>query len=179
MLTILVGLLSQLYAEDKRSIPLDMYLIIDGSSSFQNSKNEAVSWINSQVVDLILMEGDNITIWNAGDSSNLIYSGAVPPSGQKGDIKNTLQALTVNGKRADFSGALRDATSRASRAAQGRLTYTMLITASAGGLENAVAGNLLKWFRSEKYERWQALIVAPDFAQKVKSAASGYMSSQR
>ena len=182
MLTILVGLLPLLHAEDSRTIPLDLYLIVDGSSSFQNSQSEAIAWVNSQVVDRILIGGDNISIWNAGDTSRLVFSGAVPASGQKGDIKNAIGTLTINGRSADFSGALKDVAPRVSRTPQERLSCTMLITASAEGLENTLSGDSLeffRWFRSEKYERWQVLVIGTDITGTVRNAARSYMSSQR
>ena len=182
ILIVLVSFTPLLSAEDSRIIPLDMYLIIDGSESFQNSKNEAVAWINSQVVERILIDGDKLTVWTAGNSYSQVYSGTIAGSGEKREIREKLQALTVSGKTADFSGALRDAASAASRTPQDRLSYTMLITASAEGLEGAITGSsggLLKWFRSEKYERWQVLIVATEIAPKVREAAASYMSSIR
>lgn len=180
LLIILVGFSSLLNAEDKRIIPLDMYLIIDGSESFGNSKNDAVAWINTNVVDRVLTEGDRVTIWKAGDSRELVYSGDISASGGKTAIKDKLSSLAADGKEADFSGALEDAASGVSRTPQSRLSYTMLVTASAEGMESALTGDsrsLLKWCRSEKFQRWQALIVAPDIARRVRDAAAAYMSS--
>jgi hypothetical protein len=124
------------------------------------------------------MEGDTIAVWAAGDRSSLVYSSAV--SGGKAEIKDKLNALTADGKEADFAGALKEAASEVSRTPGDRIPYTMLITASAGGLQSALTGDsqgLLKWFRSEKYERWQVLIVGPGIAQKVREAAASYMRS--
>ena len=181
-LIILVSFMPTLKAEDKRIIPLDIYLIIDGSESLKNSKNEALSWINEQVVDRILMDGDKITILAAGDRSRVIYSETVSGSAGKQAVKEKLQALETGGKKADFSGALREAASKISQVSRDRLPLTMLITASAEGLEPVLKGNsqsLLRWFRSEKFQRWQVLIVAPDIGKKVQEAAAAYMSSVR
>ena len=181
----LVGFLSPvLHAQDKRTIPLDVYLIIDGSSSLQNSKNDAIAWISGQLVDRILTDGDKITIWTAGEKAQVIYSDTFSGADGKKAINGKLQALDTGGKTADFSGALRDVLSRVSQTAgdRSRLSYTVLITASAEGLEPALTGGaqgLLRWFRSEKYERWQVLVVAPDIGKKVQQAAAGYMASLR
>jgi hypothetical protein len=179
---ILVSFSSFLSAEDKRSIPMDLYMIIDASSSFGSAKSEAVAWFSAQVVDRYLMDGDTVTIWSAGDRAELLYSGEISSSGAKSEIKNKLQSLATEEKKADFNAALRELESRVSKTAQNRFSYSMLITASAGGLETALAGNsqnLLKWFRTEKYERWQALIVAPGINQKVSAAAANYIASIR
>jgi hypothetical protein len=178
ILIILVSFSPFVYSQE-RTIPLDMYLIVDGSQSFQNAKNDAVAWLNSQVIDRILMEGDTISIWSAGESSGIIHSGQV--TGEKTDIKDKLQTLKTDGKTADFSGALREAASRVSQTPQSRLSYTMLVTASAEGLEAALTGSsqgLLRWSRSERYERWQVLIVAPDIAPRVRDATASYMNAQ-
>ena len=178
----LCGLLFPLHAEDKRTIPLDLYLIIDGSSSLQNLKNDAITWISEQVLDRYLMEGDKITVWSAGDKAQVIYSDTISASSGTKEIKDKLQAMDTGAKKADFSGALRDAGSRVSQTSAGRLAFAMLITASAEGLEPVITANsqgLLRWFRSEKYERWQVLIVAPNIGKRVHQAGAAYMSSRR
>ena len=181
MLTILVGFLPLLNAEDRRTIPLDMYLIIDGSEALKNPKNDAIAWINQRVIDRILIDGDRITVWNAGNKAQIIYSDTVSASG-KNDLREKLKALETGGKTADFSGALSEALPKISQTPRDRLAYTLLITASAEGMEPALAGSsqgMLRWFRSEKYERWQVLVVAPDIGPKVKQNAAACMSSLR
>ena len=182
IMIILVGFIPLLNAEDRRTIPLDMYLIIDGSASLENSKNETISWINDQVVDRILMDGDSVTIWTAGDRARIIHEATLSSSSGKKELKDKLLAMDVKSKTADFSGALTEALPKVSKTKADRLAYTMLVTASAEGLEPALAGSsqrLFRWFRSETYSRWQVLIVAPDIGTKVQQAAAAYISSQR
>ena len=179
---IILGLsLFPLNAEDKRTIPLDLYLIIDGSAALKSPKNDVLTWINEQVVDRILSDGDKITILSAGEEAQTVYSETVSAAG-KAAIKDSIRSLGTDGKTADFNGALRDVNTRLSQTPSGRLSVTMLITGSAEILEPAMAGNaqgLLRWFRSEKYERWQVLVVAPNIGRKVQNAASAYMSAIR
>ena len=176
ILALLTVFLPGLAAEDRRSIPMDLYLIIDGSEAFQGSKAGAIAWINDTVVDRLLMEGDRINVWAAGERAELVFSSAVS-SGENQDLKNKLENLTATGRSADFYGALRNVHSGISG---DRLSYTLLVTASAGGLEHAIAGDtqgLFRWFRSERYEQWQVLVVAPDIGSKVSQAALAYMNS--
>jgi hypothetical protein len=170
-----------LAAEDTRTIPLDMYLIIDGSAALENSKNDILLWINEQIIDRILTEGDKITVWSAGNPARIIFSDTVSGAEGKNSIKDKLIALEAEGQSADFTGALVDAASRIAQTRAGGLPYTLLITASAGALVPAMSGSqsLLRWFRSERYERWQVLVVAPDIGRKVQQAAAAYMSSLR
>ena len=178
---ILAICLPRLDAEDSRVIPMDLYLIIDGSQAFQGGKAGAVAWINEQVVDRLLLDGDRVSVWTAGDRAELVFSGDV--SGEKGAIKDKLLSIAATGRSADFPGALRNVNAGISGAGGGgRLSYTMLVTASAEGLERALAGEtqgLLRWFRTERYEQWQVLIVAPDIGRKVNQAATAYMNSLR
>ena len=180
-LGILAIALLPLNAEDKRTIPLDIYLIVDGSTTLKNSKNDVLAWINEQVVDRILSDGDKITILSAGENARVIYSDAISGAGKTG-VKDSFRSLDTEGKTADFSGALREVNARLPQTPRDRLAVTMLITGSAEILEPAMAGNaqgLLRWFRSERYERWQVLVVAPDIGGKVRNAAAAYMSAVR
>jgi hypothetical protein len=175
---ILLVFLTVINAEDKRNLPLDIYLIIDASETMKTPKNEVLSWINQNIVDKILSDGDRINIWIAGDRPEIIYSGTVSaPEGNK-EIKDKLSNFSITAKKADFSGALREAASRAANTPKNRLSYTILITASAEGLRGSFASNgLFRWFRSERYERWQVLIVDPNIGPKVQEAARAYMNS--
>ena len=181
-LAILVSFLPLLSAEDSRTIPLDLYLIIDDSEAFQNAKDNAIAWVNEQVLDRLLMEGDSVTIWTAGDSARILYSGEISTLDAKKDIQDTLNSIEPEGKTTDFIGALRELELVLSLTPQDRLPYSVLVTASARNLWPALTGNsqsLLRWFRTEKYERWQALIIAPGINQRVSQAASTYMDSMR
>jgi len=178
---ILAAVLPLLNAQDRRTIPLDMYLIIDGSSALEQSRSEIIAWVNEQVVNRILMDGDSITIWSAGDSARVIHSATVSGDAGIREIRERLQALEAGGRTADFAGALRDAASRTARADRSRLSHTMLIAASAEGLQPALSGGaqLLRWSRSEKSARWQVLVVSPNIGGRVQQATTAYMNSQR
>jgi len=179
---ILVVFTSFLNADDKRDIPLDLYLVIDCSESFNNAKSDALAWVSSKLVDRLLIEGDKVTIWSAGDSARIIYNGEITASGGKREIMDLLQNLATNGKTADFPGAFGDLAPRVSQTSQNRLSYTVIVTSSALRLESSLTGSsqaLLRWSRSEKYSGWQVLVAAPDIAPKVRQAALSYMSSQQ
>ena len=180
ILFILASFVPQLHAQNRRTVPLDLYLIIDGTESFREQRNDAISWLNGQVVGRLLMAGDRVTIWNAGNTAELVFSGLISGSGEIREIQDKLSNLSLSGRRADFSGALRDVLSRVSQTPADRISHTMLITSSALGLEAALSGSyteLLRWSRSERHERWQALVVAPHIGPRVRQAALGYMNS--
>jgi hypothetical protein len=171
-----------LQAEDIRTIPVDMYLIVDGSSGISSVKNETVAWIGEQIIDRILKDGDSLTLWSAGSKAQVVFSETLGEANGKDAVKAKLNALDGSGTVPDFSGALRDAASRASRGSSGRINYTLLVSASAEALAPALAGkdaNLFRWSRVEEYARFRVLVVAPDIHNKVRQSAAAYMNSGR
>ena len=156
--------LSNAYAQ---RAPIDVNLIIDGSSSFIGVKDEITSWVSGRL-DQILVDGDRVTIWAAGSPSKLIYSGS-----DKEAAKKSIRDLSPSGNSADFSGALREA---ASRQASG-YSYTLLISASPAALTSVLSGpqaNLLRFSRVEEFTSWRALVVGLNLDAKVKKASTAF-----
>jgi hypothetical protein len=171
-----------LRAEDIRTLPLDMYLIVDGSSRISEAKNETAAWIGEQIIERMLKDGDSLTLWSAGPEARLLFSETLGGANGKDEVKAKLKDLEASGSVADFSGALRDAAARAARGEAGRLAYTMVVSASAESLAPALTGkdaNLFRWSRVEEYSRFRILVVAPDIHGKVRQAAAAYMNSGR
>jgi hypothetical protein len=169
----------QLWADDSRAVPLDLYLIIDTSERFRETSGEIISWINEQYIDGVLQEGDRLVIWSTGNTARIIYTETIG-SGTS-EAKDTLRNLEIGGANADFSGALREATSRAASDSANRLSLTLLISSSAENLApslgNGSAG-LFRWSRVAQYSRWQALVVAPAIDAEVRRAAAAYMAGR-
>ena len=180
----LAGFIFTANAENRRTIPLDVYLIIDGSPAFERSRGEIMAWINEQIVNRILINGDTVTIWAAGSNATIIHSSTISGEAEKQAIRDAVRNINAAGENADFSGAMSAAASRLTQAAgdRSRLTYTVLITGSARGMQQAFtggAGHLFQWFRSEHSSQWQAFVMAPTIAGRVRQAAAAYMDSQR
>ena len=181
LLAIFAILSMPLNAQNRRVIPLDVFLIIDASESLESSKNEVISWLNERVVDEILSDGDRITVWAAGDRATIIHSDIIFGNSSKNALRNSLRLLDTSGKSADFEGALKELYPRVSNTAPNRLSYTMLISSSAAGLEPVLSGetrSMLRWSRSERSERWQAFVIAPDIGPRVQRAAAEFMEGQ-
>ena len=166
-----------MWADDKRAAPLDLYLILDASEGLRTVMDEVVAWINDEVIDRLIQEGDRIVIWSAGASSRIIHTETV--TAQKDEIKEIIRTLETSGRTADFGSALREAASRASSEnSPGRMNMTMLISSSAETLAPVLeSGNtsLLRWSRVKVYSRWRALVVAPGINDRVRQAAAAYM----
>jgi hypothetical protein len=166
--TVFLGLTSA-YAQ---RTPIDVNLIIDGSSSLTAVKNEVSTWVSGRL-DQILADGDRVTVWSAGTQSKVIYSGKVEGAPGKEAVKKSIRELSPSGNRADFSGALRDAASRQSSS----YSYTLLISASPAALSSVLStpqANLLRFSRVEEFSTWRALVVGANLDARVKKSAAAF-----
>jgi len=164
--------LSPLYGADTRLTPINVNLIIDGSSSLSDVKGEITSWVTGRL-DTILVEGDNVTVWSAGSSAKVIYSGKINSAADKDAVKNSIRQLSGSGDTADFSGALREASQRQSPS----FSYTLLISASSAALSSLLTSpqaNLLRFSRMEESSTWRALVVGLNLDARVRRAAAAF-----
>jgi hypothetical protein len=182
---IFCGLLSPLFADTGRVLPADLFLIIDGSAALENSRDEAFEWLCARVVDGLLREGDRLTIWVAGDKAEELYSGTAG-SGTKEAVKALIRSITVQGRKSDFSGALREAAKRRPAAFPGDpgssgdpLCYTLLISGMTAGYTSLTGERelfeFLRYSRFEEFPGWRAVTAASGIEAEVKSAAAAFM----
>jgi len=152
--------------------PIDVNLIIDGSSSLAAVKNEVNAWLSGRL-DQILIDGDRVTVWSAGAQSKVIYTGKIEGAPGKEAVKKSIRDLAPAGVKPDFSGALRDAASRRNAS----YSYTLLISASPSALTSIILSpqaNLLRFSRIEEFPDWRALVVGLNLDAKVKSSAAAF-----
>jgi hypothetical protein len=171
----------ELYAQDTRTVSINVNLIIDGSAALKNAGDEALAWVSDYLIDRILQDGDRITIWNAAGKAQIIHSDALSGADGKENIRKILRSLTFEGNSADFSGALRDAASRINSpgAVKPVMTYTVLISGSSSALSPLLLGsdaNLLRYSRMKEFPAWRALVIALDINSQVQRAAAAYFS---
>jgi len=161
--------LSPVYAQ---RAPIDVNLIIDSSSSLSNVKNDITTWVNARI-DQILFDGDRVTVWSAGQQSRIIYTGKMDTPADKEAVKKSIRDITPAGSNPDFSGALRDASSKQS----GSFAYTLLISASPQALSTVLSGpqaSLLRFSRIEEFSNWRALVVGLNLDSRVKRSAASF-----
>jgi len=152
--------------------PIDINLIIDGSDSLTAVKEDVTAWVFRRL-DQILVNGDRVTVWNAGSSAIVIYTGGIDSNAERENVKRSIRELSPSGNGADFSGALREAASRQSSS----YSYTLLISASPGALSSVLSGsqaNLLRFSRIEEFSDWRALVVGLNLEARVKRAATAF-----
>ena len=169
-LAVFAGLLP-VYAQ---RAPIDVNLIIDGSASLSPVKNEISTWIDGRF-NQILIDGDRVTVWNAGNSAIVVFTGRIEGNAREA-VKKSIQDISPSGSVPDFSSALREAQSRQSSP----FSYTLLICASPSALSstiNSTQGNLLRFSRIEEFSNWRALVVGLNLDTRVRRAASAFINN--
>jgi len=165
--------LSPLYAQTaSERAPINVNLIIDGSESLVNVKDEVTTWLFGRL-DQILAEGDNVTVWSAGSQASIIFSGRMNSNADREAVKRSIREMTPSGETADFSGALGEAALRQSSP----YTYTLLISASPAALSSVLSSpraNLLRFSRVEEFSDWRALVVGLNLETRVRRAAAAF-----
>jgi len=173
---------------DAQRPPIDINLIIDGSLSSVNVKDEVTSWVYNRI-DQILADGDSVRIWSAGAEARVIYSGTINNSTDRENVRKSIRELTASGNVSsgsaengvDFSGALKEAADRASKQQQiSSYNYTLLISASPESLASVLSGpqaSLLRYSRVEEFPAWRAIVVGLNIDTKVRSAAAAFWGS--
>jgi hypothetical protein len=172
--------ISHVYGDSQRP-PIDINLIIDGSLSSANVKNEVTSWVCNRI-DQILNDGDSVRIWSAGSPSKVIYTGAINSNTDRENVKKSVRELSENisSNTVDFSNALKEASARASGQQNSSYSYTLLISASADALASVLSGpqaNLLRYSRVEEFPEWRAIVVGLNIDAKVRNAAAAFWGS--
>jgi hypothetical protein len=162
------------YASERA--PISINLIIDGSASFSSVKDEATLWVFNRL-DEILVNGDRLTVWNAGTQARVIFTGRI-----EGDaietVKRSIRELSPSGSNPDFSTALREAA--AEQRQNTGLSYTLLISANPSALSSVITdpqGNLLRFSRVEDFSTWRALVVGLNLDNRVRRAASAFFNN--
>jgi hypothetical protein len=163
------------------ALPVDIFVIIDGSAALERGRDEAFDWLCSRVVDGLLQEGDRLDLWIAGEKAEELYSGGAAGNGTKEAVKDLIKAIPAGDASADLSGALREAAKRQGAQAgkdASRLAYTILICGKAAEY-NPLRGketlNFLRYSRFEEFPAWRVITVAFGIETPVKSAAAAFM----
>jgi hypothetical protein len=175
----LLGLTTLLRAAEPRTVPIDMYIIVDGSSAMERGRQEALVWLCTTVVDGILQEGDRLWVWAAADRPKLIYSGAVETDRES--VKTQIRTIRFQGDQADYQAALGEARAAIGRQGGNRLSCTLLISGSGAKdspSREAESAGLLRYSRVESFSGWRVLTVGLDIEPRVRRSSASYMTNR-
>ena len=177
--------ISQVYGADNQRNPIDVNLIIDGSTALLNVKEDFTAWISSHL-DQVLADGDTVTVWNAGTTASVIYTSKINGISDRDAVRKSIGDLAVSGDKADFSGALTAVDTQIKTAGQNReqqsiFSYTLLVSASQRTLTSLLSGsdaNLLRFSRVEEFPGWRVIVVGLNLDTKVRRAAANFINAQ-
>jgi hypothetical protein len=175
---LLLGVSPLLRGAEPRTIPIDVYIVIDGSSAMERGRQDAVTWLCT-IVDGMLQQGDRLWIWTAAAQPVLIYSGTLGTD--KNSTKTLIRSIQFQGDRADYRAALREAQATLANQGGKRLSYTLLISGSGAKdppSQEAESAGLLRYSRVESFSGWRVLTVGLDISPKVRQSSAYYMQNR-
>ncbi|MDR2767005.1 MAG: VWA domain-containing protein [Treponema sp.] len=165
-------ILGGLLLADTPALAMDVYVIVDGSSSMKRGGTEAINWLCATLLDRRVRDGDRLWIWTARAKPELVFSGA---GADREAAKTVIRALRFQGEAADYRGALSEVKGRL-RA--GRLSYTLLVSGSGAKdppQAEAELSGLLRYSRVDSFSGWRVLTVGLDLDGRIDRASSYYM----
>lgn len=95
-------------AAGERTIPVDMYILIDKSLSMaEPGKYESLhAWVRDQLLDQMLIEGDSITLYQFYGKAERILSRTVNSNEDKTAVRKAINAIHPDGQYTDIGLAL-------------------------------------------------------------------------
>jgi hypothetical protein len=176
LLWIFLFSLSGARAADIRAVPININVILDGSREMGAFTDEAAAWLCDYLVEGVLIEGDQLNIWIAGEKVQEVYSGLLGGGDWKETIKKIFRSFVPDAGQADFAGALGEA----SRFSGGRgdiPAYTILVCGSSRGLASleTEGAAYLRYSRNREFAGWRVVTVALDAGSRIREAAKAYL----
>ncbi|MDR3302909.1 MAG: hypothetical protein LBS86_00685 [Treponema sp.] len=166
-----------LFSADKRSIPLDMFIIIDASTALRNVKDAVIEWVCDHLIDNQLQDGDHLTVWLVTDNAQIVFSDSLDRV-RKGAVKTTLRKLRPSGGNANFSAALHDAAVRATAIQNANhIVSTFLVVGAESDIflnKADDAAELLRFSRVQDFSGWRLLTIGLGLAAQVQRGAAGW-----
>jgi len=180
---ILISINIPVFAEDLRKGPIDLYLLIDTSTSLASHYNEALSWIRSTIFQEILQKDDYVTLIGAGESVQILSETRFEGPESSQGLEKLLQSIRLQDKHADLAGAIRETKRRdASKSTTNTLGVALMITGTdeRGSLFNGGQAKdleiLLKYSKVEDFPGWKLIVIGLNVDGKIKAAAAEYQS---
>ena len=112
---------------DEREENIDIYILLDKSLSMENNIEEVKKYINSFIIDNIIISGDRLLIINFYGKTEKYIDSPVENNDVKISLKNKLSSVKADGRFTDIGSAL-DKLSETAGPENSRLKYMLLIT---------------------------------------------------
>ncbi|MFQ3547288.1 MAG: vWA domain-containing protein [Termitinemataceae bacterium] len=173
------------FCGDSRSIPLDMYLLIDTSKAMGSQLPEAVQWFESEILTELMQVGDECTLWTLSQQPQEIFSRSITSIDDFEIIRKQLKTIGSLRNTSDFStstdilaGIQKAQLADTKRGTQERIAVIFLLlgTGAEGPSKNTEGtASVLRYSRVEDFYGWKLFILGVNIEERTKAAAKQYM----
>jgi hypothetical protein len=123
-----LGLVSSLFA-DTRKDNIDVIIALDKSLSMETKIGAVEAWVNSYIIDQLLIPGDYFILIDFFGKAEVAISQTIESETQKAALKKTVQSIRGNGPYTDIGNALDVVKEQiATRNTDGKEKYVLLLT---------------------------------------------------
>ena len=124
---------------DTRKDNIDVIIALDKSLSMENKIGGVREWVNSSIIDQLLIPGDSIIVVAFYGKADVIISQTVKDDADKKALQATISKIRGNGRYTDIGNALDVVRAQiADRQSDGREKYILLLT---DGIQEAPPGS--------------------------------------
>ncbi len=114
---------------DQRTQNIDVMIALDKSLSMEDKVGSVERWVDSSIIDQMLIPGDYFTVIAFYGKADVVISQALASDADKAGLKKAIDAIHGNGRFTDIGNALDVLKSQlASRSSDGREKYVLLLT---------------------------------------------------
>lgn len=130
---------------DSRKDNIDVIIALDKSLSMENKIGAVKEWVNSSIIDQLLIPGDTIVVVAFYGKADVIISQIVKDNADKKALQGIISQIRGNGRYTDIGNALDMVRGQVStRQSDGREKYILLLT---DGIQEAPPGS--KYFSKD------------------------------
>ncbi len=116
-------------AADVRKDNIDVIIAFDKSLSMVDKVNAVRDWVNSAIVDQVIIPGDTLVVITFYGKADTIISQVIASDADKAAVKKTISRIVGNGHFTDIGNALDSVKAEiAKRESDGREKYVLLLT---------------------------------------------------
>jgi hypothetical protein len=127
--TVLCGVLALPVCADTRTTNIDVIIALDKSLSMERKIGAVETWVNSFIIDQLLIPGDYFILVAFYGKADVAISQAVATDADKQALKTTISAIKGDGRFTDIGNALDTVKAQVdSRESDGREKYLLLLT---------------------------------------------------
>ncbi len=114
---------------DNREENIDVFIVLDKSLSMEDKIGAVSGYINTYIVDRIIIPGDMLYILDFYGKTEILINSEITDENHKTEIKNTIKEVKADGRFTDIGNALDGLSEIIPRYENnGRLKYMLLIT---------------------------------------------------